>query len=567
MNQTLKRSVKIFISLTVFVYLGFSCAKQVGLTGGPADKDPPNVVLFEPENASVNFKQNIIRIYFDEYIRLNNLNQKLIISPPIETAPSITLRGKSIQIKLNLEQLEENTTYCLNFNDAVADNNENNVLHSLIYAFSTGPIIDSLQVTGIVLDAYTKKPIKDTWVLLHNNISDTAFKTIKPVYLAKVNDKGEFTIPFLKEGKYNIFALTDANYNYKFDLTEEPIAFLDSIIIPGVKILEPSSDSVVDEYKCSFKYFPDNVQLLLFTEDFERQYIKTRTRKSKKQIDLIFNRIQYNDFKFNVKNDSLAIVFHSEFPDTISLWLTNPDLIASDTIYIFAEYYSHFTPDSIIFDTLRITQTIKDFTADSVLNISAPKQKMPGQDYYIHFNQPVRYFSADNIQLLLKQKEDTIKHDFRLIPDREHPLKLKLEADFVEKENYLLVFENNFATSIYDLSNNSDTIAFNVISSSEYGNLSITFSGSLTNYIVQLLQGEKKIYESTSNNNLADFSFLKPGKYVIKIIEDLNNNGRWDTGNYLKRIQPEPVKFYHEEIEIRANWNHEIEWDTLESEK
>jgi hypothetical protein len=228
--------------------LFFACAKQVAITGGPKDIAPPVMKKSIPENGSVNFNEKTIYIQFDEYFKLNSLNQKLIISPPIEEAPEILIKGKGIKISLKPELLQPNTTYSFNFNDAIADNNENNALNSFVYAFSTGAVIDSLSFSGIVLDALTKKPVTDAWVVLYDNLNDSAIQTLSPAYVTKVDKDGDFLIPFVHENDYHVFAVKDNNYNYLFDIPEEGIAFIDSVYRPSVKIIN-QSDSTGIKYK------------------------------------------------------------------------------------------------------------------------------------------------------------------------------------------------------------------------------------------------------------------------------------------------------------------------------
>lgn len=582
-ENILLKSIICCLAFAMLIHL--SCAKQVGLTGGPKDTDPPQVLYSVPENGSINFNTDRIRIYFDEYIRLNNLNQKLIISPPIEPKPDIILRGKSIQISLDPTVLEENTTYSLNFNDAIADNNENNVLHSFIYAFSTGPYIDSLQVSGKVLDAYTRKPSKDAYVLLHNNLSDTAFRTMPPVYLTKVNDKGEFKIPFIKEGTYNIFALEDANYNYKFDLAEEPIAFLDSVIVPSVIKVEPVLDTVVEtdinetqdtvsrirDFKRTqqirHRFIPDNIQLLLFTEDYETQYIKDRSRKRKENIKVIFNRKQLYDFNIRVKGDDNPIIIHNEAPDTVSIWLQNKDVMNSDTVKLYIDYFSAQKPDSIIIDTLRISSRDIRKEIDSVLIFSADKQKHPTKNYKFTASAPLKSFDKNLSEISIKNDTIYERIDYKLEIDSLNPLILYFHADFKEQEKYRIVIKDDFATDIYGLSNLADTVEFSVISSETFGSLTLNLTDADNSYIAILLKNDNEIYQKYSDDGVINFTFIKPDTYRIKLIKDKNQNQRWDTGNYKKKIQPEPIMLYPGEVEIRANWNHEIEWDIIDKTK
>ena len=212
--------------------LVLACAKQVTLTGGKKDVTPPEPQVASPANGSTNFSSKHIVVKFNEYITLNDVSSKLIVSPPLDEKPVAVVSGKKLKITLKPSQLKPNTTYSLNFNDAVADINENNALNSFVYAFSTGDEIDSLAFAGTVFDAFTRKPVEDAWVLLYRNFSDTAVSTTMPDYITKVNKQGNFRINFVAENDYRIFALRDNNSNFKFDLPEECIAFIDSTFHP-----------------------------------------------------------------------------------------------------------------------------------------------------------------------------------------------------------------------------------------------------------------------------------------------------------------------------------------------
>lgn len=251
----------------LLVAVVISCAKQMTIGGGPKDVVPPHPKTFSPENGSVNFQSRRINIRFDEYVRLNSLNQKLIVSPPLSAQPNIFVQGKSVCINLKHNELQPNTTYCFNFNDAIVDNNEGNALNSFVYAFSTGEHIDSLMFTGRVLDAFTKNAVADAWVVLYNNLADTAVNTLPPSYVTKVDKNGDFKIPFVKDDNYKIYAIKDNNFNYMFDLPDESIAFLDTVYHPDTQCV--TGDSATAE----IRYSPADVKLLLFKEDRQMQYV------------------------------------------------------------------------------------------------------------------------------------------------------------------------------------------------------------------------------------------------------------------------------------------------------
>ncbi|MCF0205800.1 MAG: Ig-like domain-containing protein, partial [Bacteroidales bacterium] len=273
-----------------------ACAKQVTLTGGKKDVTPPQPKAFSHPNGSTNFDQKHIIIKFDEYIKLNDVSSKLIVSPPMEEKPTAVVNGKKLKISIN-EKLKPNTTYCLNFNDAIADINEGNAMNSFVYAFSTGPVIDSLSIAGTVFDALTRKPVDKAWVLLYSDKNDSAVIAQMPDYVTKVDKDGNFKINYIADNDYKIYALIDNNLNFKFDLPEEQIAFLDTVFHPSVVQsvdtvpAKDSTDSVT--LKITNKFLPDDVKMLLFKENKTPQFFSSYKRVKRNYFEFVFNFRQY----------------------------------------------------------------------------------------------------------------------------------------------------------------------------------------------------------------------------------------------------------------------------------
>lgn len=543
------------ILLICFIALFFACAKQVAITGGPADSTPPVMKKSDPENGSVNFKEKVIYIQFDEYVKFNSLSQKLIISPPIEDAPNIVIKGKGVKISLKPNLLQPNTTYCFNFNDAIADNNENNALNSFVYAFSTGDLIDSLSFSGIVLDAFTKKPVAEVWVLLYDNMVDTAVSTISPSYITKVDKNGNFLIPFVHEKDYHIFAVKDNNYNYLFDIPDEGIAFLDTVYRPSIKVA--GTDSLGKKYI----NVPNDIQLLLFKENKQSQYIKSSKRLSPNLLEVVFNSPQLTEFKIDIVGDADAVIFPSQNKDTVKVWLKNEDLISSDLINTTCFYVDPIFQDSSRTDSL-IFRRPASILRDSVANIYYNKTKEPHKKFFIQIQNPVLTYDNSKISVFLKSDTSYLQMPVDFLGNPENPMQIEVKTKLLEKSDYRIILQEGFITDIYGNKNVYDTLKISTTSSSEYGNLTISLVNG-GNYIIQLLSGDKVILESIEENDIASFDYIKPGKYIIRAIEDLNNNGRWDTGDYTIKKQPEPVFYLPGEYEIRSNWNHEIEWNPV----
>ncbi|MBR5983352.1 MAG: Ig-like domain-containing protein [Bacteroidales bacterium] len=560
-------------SILVAVLAGIlvlACAKQVALTGGTKDVTPPEAKVSSPENGSTNFsskhKSKYIVVKFNEYIKLNDVSSKLIVSPPMEDKPVAVVSGKNLKIKLNTTQLKPNTTYCLNFNDAIADINENNALNSFVYAFSTGPEIDSMRFAGTVFDSYTRKPVDDAWVMLYKDFSDTAVATKIPDYITKVDKKGNFYINFVAENDYKVFALRDNNSDFMFNLPEEGIAFIDTVFRPKVEVsydTVKTKDSLkLDSIVTKYNYTPDDIKLLLFKENKTPQFFKSSKRVKRNYFELVFNFTQYEKYNFAVPGDSAAFVWATDNPDTVRIWLKDTSLIASDTLKIFAEYIDPAFPDSIHYDTLKFRKQDKLFP-DTLLTMKLSKEKRPDADYSILFSQPIETF--DTSKLTLFGAVDTLfeKMDSRVEKDSLNPLRLRVVAEIAEGRKYRIAVDSAFATCIYGYANKADSVDIVPMRETDFGALKVIFQDDRP-YFVELIQGDKVMAHASVSGKEASFVYLTPGKYDIRVVEDENQNGRWDTGDYSIHLQPEKVFYYPQQYEIRSSWEHEVTWENKE---
>ena len=560
-------------SILVAVLAGMlvlACAKQVALTGGTKDVTPPEAKVSSPENGSTNFsskhKSKYIVVKFNEYIKLNDVSSKLIVSPPMEDKPTAVVSGKKLKIKLNTTQLKPNTTYCLNFNDAIADINENNALNSFVYAFSTGPEIDSMRFAGTVFDSYTRKPVDDAWVMLYSDFSDTAVATKIPDYITKVDKKGNFYINFVAENDYKVFALRDNNSDFMFNLPEEGIAFIDTVFRPAVEVsydTVKAKDSLkLDSIVTKYNYTPNDIKLLIFKENKTPQFFKSSKRVKRNYFELVFNFTQYEKYNFTVPGDSAAFVWANDNPDTVRIWLKDTSLIASDTLKILAEYVDPAFPDSVHLDTLKFRKQDKLFP-DTLLTMKLSKEKRPDSDYSILFSQPIETFDASKLTLF--GTVDTLfeKMDSRVEKDSLNPLRLKVVAEIDEGRKYKIAVDSAFATCIYGYTNKADTVDIVPMRETDFGALKVIFQDDRP-YFVELIQGDKVKAHASVSGKEASFVYLTPGKYDIRVVDDENQNGRWDTGDYSIHLQPEKVFYYPQQYEIRSSWEHEVTWENKE---
>jgi len=524
------RQLITFFSVTLIL---FSCAQVVPLSGGEKDIDPPKEIESSPKNGSVNFEEKTITIEFDEFIKLTNVTSQLIVSPLMETPPKVIVKGKKLVIKLE-DELTPNTTYSLNFGNAITDITENNVFPNYKYVFSTGTYIDSLSYSGTVVYASDLSNKESIYVLLYDQFEDSVPYKEMPRYVALTNKEGEFSVTNIAHGKYKFFAINDINGNYLFDLPNEEIAFKSEMI----QLDSSSSDN----------------RIYLFEEESGKQYVVKAKNKPYGKVDVIFNKPTKNltvtplnvldkkDWYFEERNLN---------GDSLTLWLTttkgieNLELLLED-----GEEFSDTADISII-----PIEEFKDTSFRVTTNISGSFDL--NRKLILNFDRPSFNNLIDSIHLY----EDSTLINNSLIIDVGFR-KIELAHDFKENTNYQLYIPPGTFTDILNLINDSVKVDFKTKSESDYGVINLNIKPNFSeNYIVQLFQNKKMIKESflkgvTKNN----YNYLLPGKYQLKLIIDNNNDKKWTTGNYLDGLQPEKVIYYEKEIVIRANWDNDIVW-------
>ncbi len=546
--KTLRTKTHIFYYLFLLLLI-ISCAKMGSLGGGPIDREGPIVLECIPANGSINFNAHKIEIRFNEYISLKDISNQLIVSPPINPKPEVSVSGKKVVIKLKPESLLPNKTYQLNFGNAIVDVNEGNQLNGFVFSFSTGDHIDSLQVSGTLVDALSLKPVEGAVVSLYNSHEANLFRSELPQYLSITNKDGKFSLNNLAQGSYSIFALKDANYNYYFDQPSEPLAFYDSLIQPGVNIIADSARSVT-------QYFPTDVRLHLFTEDHKKQYITNVERSEPQYMRLVFNLPNRITPEYSIDNYGDYLSQLSENADTLTIWLLNENDILRDTVSVFVKYYESYRHDSIVYDTLiavkKTTASLLPFTK------SSQKQKELYEPYAIRFSHPIAGIETGKIGLFEdKNYNDSIVFEMQI---SNNPCVVLLTADIDGGTACRLIAEEGAFTDYYGRSTMTDSIPFTVRRLSDYGSLILILTGSDEPAFAELLQQDKVKYKSLITNNRIEFMNIIAGRYSIRITHDVNNNGYWDTGNLDALQQPEPVFYYTGEYEIRSNWQHELEW-------
>ncbi len=605
----LKLTSYLYFQFLIVLLLLYSCANVVAPSGGPKDTTPPEIVKSIPENYSVNFNEQKIYIAFNEYIQLKNINQQLLISPPLKEKPEIKIKGKNLIIDLQNE-LQDSTTYAFNFGDAIVDVNEGNILKNYQFVFSTGDYLDSLLIAGYVLNAFNLKPEENVFVMLYENLNNPLFErgwdgpgvgrgvsapiTDTAHYVSRTNKTGSFSINNIKTGEYLIFALKDVNNNYLFDQPNEEVAFLDSLIIPEAEIIITTdtinNDSIVTRSNTVFT--PKNLQLFLFMEDTKRQYISKSLREEKGRCTFIFSRplkdsLLISPLNFTPQNNWNIIektTIREITSDTITCWITDTLISNMDTLIFQLNYqkkdslgnYQLFSDTvSLSFIPQQISkkkkkQTFKTDTLILKLNIQNSSVFALNKNISIECSHPV--YSRDvacNVstsKIKLYQIKDTIEvsEEFEFSKDSVHLRKFYISYPFEENTSYKLLIYPGAFKDIFGFSNDTILLNFVIQKADYYGNLYVDFSNISTNTIIQLMDLKENIIIEKSINSdsvRVEFTYLKPQQYKLKLIFDKNNNTKWDTGKYLENIQPEKVLFYPEEINIRSNWDVELSWD------
>jgi uncharacterized protein (DUF2141 family) len=526
-NQNLNMSKRYIYTILIIVIIS-SCARVGTPSGGPKDEKPPISIHATPDFESLRFKDNKIKIYFDEYIKFKDLNKQLIISPPMKYAPEITPIGtasKFISIKI-LDTLKENTTYTFNFGNAITDNSEGNPLKQFKYLFSTGDYIDSLRISGNTLDAFASKNEKSISVLLYEideQYSDSTIYKEKPDYLASTLDSTYFEVTNIKAGNYAIFALKDKSNNMIFNPKEDKIGFLDyNIQIPGDSIVNMVLSQEIPNFKIEN---PIEIQKNHIVVGFQGEWnAKINAIREKNG-----NPISYLVQKDQVK-DSLHIWFQDVMTD--SLWL---DIQQESTLKSYP---------------VRLRSKEKD-SLNIVLNTRST----------LHFRDTITFSSSVPIIKIDSKKFNFIDADsfpipFQIIEDNN---KDKFYIDFEKKAStkYHLSILPGAIIDFFGNENDSIKSTFSIKKMEDYGDLILSIKSAETKPIIIELINEKNEVESSAyclQNQKLEFKTLQPGKYTVRAILDENENSIWDPGLFLTRRQPEKVFYYIKTIDLRANW-------------
>ncbi|MBO5626550.1 MAG: Ig-like domain-containing protein [Prevotella sp.] len=585
--------------------------------GGWYDETPPQVIGAEPEDKGINVNSRKIKILFNEFIKIENATDNVIVSPPQLEQPEIKAAGKRILIELK-DSLKSNTTYTIDFSDAISDNNEGNPLGNFTYSFSTGDRIDTLEVSGNVLEAENLEPVKGILVGLHPVADslktgssvldvDSVFRKQPLLRVSRTDSRGHFVIKGIAPGSYRVFALQDMDGTYTFSQKSEKIAFNHEIIVPSFKpdVRQDTiwSDSLHIRSITPVHYthfLPDDIMLRAFTElQTDRFFLKTE-RKQANRFDVFFSygHAELPTIKgLNFNAEDAFVVEPSEKKDTILYWLRDTTLVNQDTLSVEMTYYATDSLGELQLktDTLEILSkdpyakrmkkladehkewkkkqekaAKKGMPVDSVMPVkhldlkwNAPSELAPDQNISVTFTTPLAL--ADTSKIRLYSKIDTLWYEapYEFRPMKNAHRTYELLGEWRPEVEYSLEVDSAAFTDIYGLTSNKLKQGFKVKSLDSFSSLIFTFEGMAGKNIIAYLldKGGNTIKTATTTDGAVQFFYIKPGTYYLQMLVDHNGNGQWDTGNYDEDLQPEEVYYYPHAIECKEKWDVTLSWN------
>lgn len=583
-----------YIFIIIAAAVMYSCANIGNPSGGPIDKTPPIFMRSNPTPNAVNVKDRKIEIFFDEIVTLKDPSTKIIVSPAQTEMPRMSALGRKVTVEL-VDSLLPNTTYTIDFSNSIQDNNEGNAIDNFAFAFSTGSVIDSMRVSGYVLDSRTLEPMQSVVVGLQSNLADSAFHKEKLQRVALTNDRGQFTISNVSPGRYHIFALKDLDRDYKFGNPTEDIAFLDSIIVPSIGSRE-AADTVYNDLNeidtimraTRPAYFPNDILLSMFNEDRKSQYLANNLRVDSTRISLTFAAASDTLPSLSIVGrndvpDQWYTLERSQTNDTLTYWIRPPHLVSADTLMVATTYLRTDTASNLSWgtDTLKFTfqrqkakKKKKNEETDSLEQIRFMELHPLAngiQEVYapllLQTGTPIERYSREAFHLQRKLQNDTTFYpaEIKSIALRDSTLSrrdLMLKVDWEPGAAYKLAVDSLAMTDIYGLQTKPLKVDFNVRKMEEYGNIVFNITAVRDSAIVELLDGtEKIVLRAPVKNHRAELLNLLPGKYYARLFIDRNGNGKYDTGNYDMHLQPEETVYYPGAINLKKNWDVEQTWD------
>jgi hypothetical protein len=582
----------------IVLILAAACAKISAPTGGLRDKQPPVVTESIPESGAVNFNGKRVEITFDEFVTLDNINEKFMVSPPMKKKPRVLMKGKSVLVEFE-DKLKENTTYTFYFLDAIRDLNEGNIIDNYQFVFSTGPVIDSLSVTGYVYKAQTLEFPEKTQVIIYSSLADTSVIKQLPDYISRVNAYGYFRIDNIREGRYRLYALKDDDNSKNYNRTEEDFAFLDSAIfvsaeksyIPVVKdtttkkpVIAPAKSTTSTRAPQADALPPAPVlkseyQLLLFLARKSDHYLAGTSRDSKYLLSYIFSLppdTMKVDFSIPEISSDKYFIQESRKRDTLKIWLTDSSLYSQSLITTIIKY--PFTDTLGVLDykvdtvpmryvsprpTRGTKSTVPSLKVES--NITGGGIK-PGIKIIFKAETPFIQPDTAHIKLYIVGDSSKIKIPYSFDKDINNTGRLILNAKLEQKKKYQFIADSAAFGNILNERSDSIGINFSVRDPESYNKLTMNIKNCEAPAIIELMGNTENLMarEKIAKDGKVEFPLLEKGFYRVRVIYDLNNDGEWTTGDFMTGRQPEPVSYFNKEIEIKTGWDDIEDWDLKE---
>jgi len=585
------------VMIPVMAVMLFSrCAREMAsLTGGPRDTIPPKLVESEPPNYSVEFDSKEIEIEFNEFIQLKEMEQQFLSSPPFEEDPEIKMKGKGIEVELK-ESLKDSTTYTLNFGNAIVDYTESNPLRNFKYVFSTGKDLDSMRVEGRVYDAFNLKARENVLVMLYEELNDSVPYNRIPDYVSRTDEQGYYSITNVRQDTFKIFALDDLNNSYLYDSPDEQIGFVDSTVVFEKQMIEehdtiysrqPANDMVPADslpidtvIHRKYRGYPaENFTMGMFNETGKEQYLKSFQRKQPMKVDFIFNRPLRDSLRFalldSVERKDWYIKKTSAQRDTVSYWLKDTSLYYQEYLKFQVGYQQLDSMNQLQWtsDTLELSYIFEEGekTSQDTLALENNASKTFNLNQQLRLTLPFPVQSIDTSRIMLEEtvNDSVVKPAKFQIQRKEHNLRsVYMDVKWRPNTNYHLTVLPQAIRNIYGVYHDTLDVRLKTRAEDYYGSLKVGLPGLDSEFILQLVQSSndeeqviREQYTGDMKDGLVTFEYLDPKEYLLKVIFDRNGNKEWDTGDYLKHEQPEKVRYNPEKINIRSNWEYEIDWD------
>jgi len=586
-----------------------ACAQIVTPTGGPKDETPPKVLNETPANRSVNFVGKSFTVEFDEFIQIAAPNDNVLISPPMRKNPTYTIKRKSLVVKWE-DELTPDATYIFNFGKAIRDNNEGNILNDYTYVFSTGAALDSMELKGKLTDALTGEPVEGAMLMLYRKDIDSLPKTTLPDYFGRTGKDGLFHIRNIPDLPYKVFALKDQNTNFRFDVPDEMIGFLDTLVRPDPPIRKaaPDTSAATDSLGLpidSITGMPKDtiltraaadtaqtsatklkgkgeaagpprtfLNIRMFVEEDTTQFIRKSVAEHFGKFYFVYNR-PVGRFRALLPAGAVppgrqwAIREFSEARDTVTLWTTD---VAPDTLDLILKADSRT-------DTLQMIMKPRSATVKGggggggkggkmrtekfalLLKTDPPMGRgpLPGKPLRLIWNHPVTDLDLSRITL----REDSLPVLFDLVSNDTALRRFDMIYDWKPGHDYEVSILDSAATDIFGLVNDTINFSFKGVQEAQLGEIILNVRNLSGQKLLELLNAQKQVVarRTLTSDGEVVFRKLQPGNYAIVMVDDLNANGRWDSGRYVYGLQPEPIITLRSGIDVRPNWQMELKWD------